>query len=412
MSRILLSRRTVVLSGGLLLTSSYAYVENDKRLEILKIKQDAILFAETGIITIDSPITTQVKRAAWYNIIKPHMISKWIKTISNYDETKDIQSQLEQPIHGKTYNLTSTNSELVGLPKLITDSYRVQCIIGYMIDPSFKLVDFGNQTHWKYRLLRDSLPIFMYESITNKKSKSIITLEGSDQSWHITVVKNKHGETGKPLPWATHIDGGENAVFIRNGWPAINIKEEEAKTDDKLTVDEKILLILLHQLAILFYCETPGRLGVEEGATGFFPYSHRAVINVFRKILDEQKDHNIPHSRITSVLRLFGKENANDLKQIVLPENQMLLAFSTMVHSPMWSIQSMENNEVRVIQNCKIKFDSDIRKAPVQIQRELINTIPKDSILRKLASNNLQDQNDKILTWTNEMYEKYHINKG
>ena len=119
------------------------------------------------------------------------------------------------------------------------------------------------------------------------------------------------------------------------------------------------------------------------------------------------------NSRITSVLRLFGKENAvDDLKQIVLPENQMLFAFSTMVHSPMWSIKSMENNEVRVIQNCKIKFDSEIRKAPVQIQREIIDTIPKDSILRKIASNNLQAQNDKILTWTNEMYEKYRINKG
>ena len=288
MSRILLSRRTVLSGSGLLLTGAYVYVENDKRLEIIKIKQDAILFAEKGLITIDSHVTGQVKRDAWYNIIKPHMISKWIKTISNYDETKDIQSQLEQPIHGKTYNLTSANAELEGLPKLITDNYRVQSIIGYMIDPSFKLVDFGNQTHWKYRLLRDSLPIFLYESITNKKSKSVITLEGSDQSWHITVVKNKHGEVSKPIPWATHIDGGENAAFMRNGWPPINIKEEEAKADHNLTVDEKILLILLHQLAILFYCETPGSLGVEEGATGFFPYSHRAVINVFRKILDEQ----------------------------------------------------------------------------------------------------------------------------
>ena len=410
MSMKFLSRRiTAIVSGSGLF--AYAYVEYDKRLEIIKIKQDAITFATTGIIMIDSPVSIEDKRTAWKNVIKPHMITKWIKTISNYDETKDIQSQLEQPTHGKTYNLTSTNAELQGIPKLITDNYRVQAIIGYMIDPSFKLVDFGNQTHWKYRLLRDPFPIFLYESITNKKSKSIISLEGSDQSWHITVLKNKHGEAGKPIPWATHIDGGENASFIRNGWPPINIKEE-AKVNGNLTVDEMILLILLHQIAILFYCETPGLLGVEEGATGFFPYSHRAVINVFRKILDEQKDHNIPHSRITSVLRLFGKENSSDLKQTTLPDNQTLLAFSTLVHSPMWAVQSMENNEIRVIQNCKIKFSSDIRKAPLQIQKEIINAIPKDSILAKLASNNLQDQNEKILTWTNEMYEKYHINKG
>jgi len=352
----------------------FAY-EAGRRLEIVKLEEEATVFAETGMIFLESPVSSKQKIDVWNSIVKPHMIDTWIKTIIDYDISKDLLSQIDQPSHGKTYNLGSSK-KLDHLPKLCTDNYRVQLIVGYMIDPSLKSVDFGNQTHWKYRFIRDPFYKFFYDTITNNKSKAPLILEGSDQSWHITVIKNKHGEANKPVPWATHIDGGEDGVMMRNGWPPVK--------DSSLTTDEELLLILLHQLAILFYCETPGDLGIEEGVTGFFPSSHRAVINVFRKLLNDQKGENIPHSKITTVLRYFGKENANDIEQFVIPENKVLLAFGTMVHTPMWATKLMVNDELRVIQNCKIKFSSDVRKANIQKQREIINLIPNKSLLYKL----------------------------
>jgi len=204
MSRILkLSSLLTVNIGGI-----YFYVEADRKLELLKIQRDAITFAHNGMIFLDSTVTIEKKKKVWDKIIKPHMISKWKSTIDNYDDQKDILSQIKQVENGKTYQLTSTNDKLENLPKLISDNYKVQSIIGYMIDPSLKLVDFGNQTHWKYRYLADPW-LYLYEYFTGTKSKTkTITLSGSDQSWHITVIKNKNGKPGTPIPWATHIDGG------------------------------------------------------------------------------------------------------------------------------------------------------------------------------------------------------------
>lgn len=406
------SSKAIVGLLGINTIGGYVYIQGEKNVELMKIQEDAKIFAQTGMIFTESPVSSKQKRHVWNTIIKPHMMNIWTKTISNYNDKLDLVSQLDQPIHGKTYNLTSTNDKLEDLPRLFTENYRAQAIIGFMIDPTLQLVDFGTQTHWKYKFLRDPLWKFLYEHITNNQtSNALLRLEGSDQSWHITVIKNKNGEKGEPIPWATHIDGGENNAMMRNGWPPLNLKESESK----LSVDEMILLILLHQIAILFYCETPGNLGVDEGATGFFPHSHRAVINTFRKILNEQQDQNVPHSKITAVLRLFGKENSKMyVKQCPLQENQVLLAFSTLVHTPMWAVKSMDKDEIRVIQNCKIKFSSQVRNAPISTQREVINRIPKDSLIFKIASNQLQDNdvevNETIQKYENYMYQKYSSN--
>lgn len=187
-SRILKSlkennRKAIIALLAVNVSGIYVYIEADRKLELLKIQHDAYTFAHTGMIYLDSSISIDEKKKAWESIIKPHMISEWIKTIDNYDDKEDILSQLRQPENGKTYELTSTNYKLPNLPKLISSNYKVQSIIGYMIDPSLKLVDFGDQTHWKYRYLADPW-LFMYEYLTGgTKKQKAITLSGSDQSW-------------------------------------------------------------------------------------------------------------------------------------------------------------------------------------------------------------------------------------
>jgi len=202
--------------------------------------------------------------------------------------------------------------------------------------------------------------------------------------------------------------------MIRKGWPPIETNDINNNNNViDLTLDEKILLMLLHQISILFYCETPGNLGINQGVTGFYQNSHRAIIKTFRKILEnsENNNNNVPHGKITNVIRLFGKENPNPLQSPLL-ENQIMLAFGTLVHTPMWASESMTNNEIRVIQNCKIKFNEDLRKGNLQKQREIINVIPKDSLLYLLASDQLHeknnnDVNEKITKWSEEMYSLY-----
>ena len=187
-SRILKSlkennRKAIIALLAVNVSGIYVYIEADRKLELLKIQHDAYTFAHTGMIYLDSSISIDEKKKAWESIIKPHMISEWIKTIDNYDDKEDILSQLCQPENGKAYELTSTNYKLPNLPKLISSNYKVQSIIGYMIDPSLKLVDFGDQTHWKYRYLADPW-LFMYEYLTGgTKKQKAITLSGSDQSW-------------------------------------------------------------------------------------------------------------------------------------------------------------------------------------------------------------------------------------
>lgn len=222
------------------------------------------------------------------------------------------------------------------------------------------------------------------------------------------MIRNKNGKPGTPIPWATHIDGGEDNVLMRKGWPPIE-KGTDNSDVANLTVTEKTLLILLHQISILFYCETPGNLGINQGSTGFYQNSHRAVIKTFRKILEN--DDSVPHGKIINVLRLFGKENQALVSQAPLLENQVILAFGTLVHTAMWASESMPNNELRVIQNCKIKFSEEVRKGKLQAQREIINAIPTNSLMYKLASDQLSEKNnnndEKIMKWSDDMYKKY-----
>ena len=193
------------------------------------------------------------------------------------------------------------------------------------------------------------------------------------------------------------------------------LENNNSNTVDNMTVTEKILLILLHQIAILFYCETPGTLGINRGSTGFYQDSHRAIIKTLRKILENGENNriNVPHGKITNALRLFGKENPGQILQNPLLENQVMLAFGTLVHTPMWASETMPNNEIRVIQNCKIKFNEEVRKANIQTQREIVNAIPTNSLLFLLASDQLSEKNEnvneKIMKWSDDIYSKYRI---
>ena len=49
----------------------FAY-EAGRRLEIVKLEEEATVFAETGMIFFESPVSSKQKIDVWNSIVKPH----------------------------------------------------------------------------------------------------------------------------------------------------------------------------------------------------------------------------------------------------------------------------------------------------------------------------------------------------
>lgn len=345
--------------------------------ELAAIRIDAIALVKSGYVIIDSPVSPAQKRAAW-DVLKPVLMAHWTKAFGS--EGSDTWPQ---PASGKLYSASSTNNKVNGLPRLTTDNYRLQSLCVYLVDPLLEgRVHFGTQTHFRLALLMG--PFAFFGGVAGGVGKTV--LQGSDQSWHLANLVNKHGRAGEAIPWAGHIDGGENNAFQVGRVPTV--VPPSPSPHPSQSPEDGLLLTLLHQLCILFHCETPGDLQPVHGPTGFYLQSHLPLLLAWRMI-----PGGIPWgAHVGAIRQLCQQECAPSLTQPPLPETKQVVVFGLTAHTTMWAVKGMglDANEVRVIQNAKVKASSEVRQSHDK-QRAFIDAIPHDALVRVLARGNREE---------------------
>lgn len=371
-----------------------------------QLNRDCLILLREGTIVIDSPVSTTQKQTAWEKNLRSVMIEHLKAQLPSLDYNN--KETWPQPLNGKAYQYSSRNNQVPNLPKLTSDNYRAQAIAAFLIDPQLNTVHFGEKTHWKLLLLINPLclvcglrtyhtAIETLRQLTHTPRSALgIELDGSDQSWHLISLPGPHAEKiGQPLPNAAHIDAGEGNIYHKSGLPAIS-----PSTSKHLTLEDKIILTLMHQLAIIFYCETPGDLRSENGVTGFYPLSPLYLVLGMRKSLESSSQRKqdssdpIPWTAHSEAICRLGQDKDAFLRQEALPATQQLLAFGLTMHTPMWATKTM-SGELRVIQNAKIKCCQATR-VDHERQMEVLRYIPADSLLRVLARGDLSEWKEKL----------------
>ena len=163
----------------------------------------------------------------------------------------------------------------------------------------------------------------------------------------------------------------------------------------------------MHQLAILFYFETPGTVGIEEGVTGFIPYSHRWLLEGIKRSLNKDRLDCNPSTLLSidwekhkRALTIMQSNLCHDIIQLKVTDEKAIIAFGPLLHSRMWCNKLMPGNQIRVTQNCKIMASSALR-SDYDVLKRFIKSIPKNSLLRRLCSHPiLLDKNDD--NWVGE----------
>jgi hypothetical protein len=350
------------------------------------IKSKCDKFLIDGSILLDSNVSQWDKFACWHFKLKPNMLKIW--NLFNFIPSDD----RTWPTGRTTHHLSLTNGNIPGMPQIFSNSFHVQAIISQILDPSLMLIHFGPSTHWKLKLLVQPLWLLSNEY----RPEDMFLFEGSDQAWHIvnipqidTNISAISGVTSRQKVDGTHLDGGEDGVFHRCGFP---LQTSENDSSLKHLVEDRMLTSLLHQLAIVFYCETPGRMGIEEGATGVFTHSHFVVIEAINRVLTRLGcRYSIPWIAFHKSMKEFGNPSSGEestsslCRQIEVPHDKMVLSFGLTAHTAMRASRLMEGGEVRTIVNCKVKAAKDIRESE-QSQSRLVSRIPRDSLLRRLVT--------------------------
>lgn len=360
-------------AAGYSVGSSFIYGVWRER-ELAEIRLHAVELVRNGYVMIDSPVSPAQKRAAW-TVLKPVLLEHWNKTFGAAGFDADRPETWPQPESGKLYASSSTNNKVPGLPRLTSDNYRLQSLCVFLVDPLLEgRVHFGSQTHFRLALLMGPLSFLSGAGST--------VLQGSDQSWHLANLANKkHGRVGEAIPWAGHIDGGENNAYHKGRVPAVVPPPPPSPPSSSPSPEDALLLTLLHQLGILFHCETPGELKPVHGATGFYSQSHLPLLLAWRT------PGGIPWgSHVGAIRQLCQRECAPSLSQPPLPESKQVVVFGLTAHTTMWALEGMGPGatDIRVIQNAKIKASSEMRQSHDQ-QRAFVDAIPHDALLRVLA---------------------------
>ena len=367
-------------------TSFYGY-EDWKQRELKRMSLLALELSQEGFLKLRSDTgTVPKKKIAWDMLLKPRMMKHWRSVHAEFDPTL---GSYPEPPNGKNYAMTLRESAVPGMPRVYSSNYLAQAVLCYFVDPDMQLIHFGEQTHWKLKLLID--PMWALTSLLSPtesmivKPKEMYTFEGDDQAWHITTLPNKHGEAGKAVPWNSHFDAGPGNLFHRGLPPSMPTVRSPISSSPSLSHRERAMLsVAVHQLAILFYCETPGALTADRGATGFYPKSHLVVHEGLSKLLEgadrgdgsgrpallwgavgfalrevfrspyalasDAKRSSSGHGKIQTSKVLPG-----ELVQPELGEDETLLALGTCVHTGMFATQWMPENNPRVIQNLKVR---------------------------------------------------------
>ena len=392
--------------GAVAVVAGVGYEEWRSR-ELKELRSKAQILLRQGTLLLDSPCTSAQKREGWETHLRPTMIAHWTLTFPGFDYK--YPETWPQPENGKERKLSNTFNKVPGLPRLTSDDYFLQAVVAYMLDPKLRgRVHYGEQTHIKLQFLINPLFVLCggvskYRSLVHSLvggagEVQSIELQGSDQSWHLVNIANKHaaGRAGQVLPSSSHIDGGEDGAYVRAGLPAVfpspavsNDAQPSAAAAAALNLEERLLLTLVHQLAILFHCETPGPLLAENGATAFLPQSHLSLVLGLKDAA--HGGTTLSWATHTAAIRNLGREPEAEaaMLPLELPEGRSLLAFGLTVHAQTWALETM-GSEIRVIQNAKIKASKATRSSH-EAQRQLIAALPKDCLLRVVARANPEE---------------------
>ena len=119
---------------GLLIGGEYQY-QKWRMSEIEKIDANAKEFLLNGVLKLKNPASNVLKRKQqiWEKYLRPHMIEHWKSQKGDFS----IDDKKTWPIGGKNKNFSSTNNELYGCPKLVSENFDVQALICYLFELSF-----------------------------------------------------------------------------------------------------------------------------------------------------------------------------------------------------------------------------------------------------------------------------------
>ncbi len=386
-------------------------------------------------LNMEGHISSRQKAEAFNQHLKPHLLEHWKKVQPDLclDEGSETWPLNER---GRAYHLTSRKTDVEGMPRVFSGFYLPQAVLSYIVCPRMSLVHFGKQTSWKLKLLLSPRwacshvlqhlcgPLPALEAMCYPKG--MFEFGAHDQSWHIVALPNrKYGTTGLPLPHAAHIDSGEYGIYTKGVPPKLNdmtlralenstmTREHCLKTHQLTRVQEyRMLAMALHQLSILFYCETPGDLDPSTGMTGFWPRSHLVMLEGIRSLLANPEQSNSSDivdwdKHTLAVKKLYQyltdhqscrtkdpKAKTRIFEQPTMRDGQAILAMGPLVHSAMWFRELLPHQNPRSILNIKVTATSDLLPNPApgrslseeqsELQHSFLERIPVDSLLFKL----------------------------
>ena len=412
---------------------------------------NAIRLLTHGYIKIDS-ITPSEKKRIWDTVILPQLSAHWA-TVHN-DLNFNLYSELSwpRPENGTSYSSNLTNAIQKEYPKLFSTNFDVQAIISYLIDERLQAVSFGEQTHWKLRLLRSSNSTFsllcyalkglLLFPPTSPVPVTTLNLHGNDHGWNLINWPQSHHPSGTPVPSKAHIDGGE-CFYYKRGLPVDaatyaeilrqasspsiydddgdntegssaedsavdNTKDSGSSSAEDSAVESiacrrrrhrlSILSMLMWQIAIIFYCDTPGDLTSPEGATGFYTGSHWAIVDALNRIADQHDNLTSPaaaavvveYADFTKGIKLYGSSRSNRLTQPAIADGQALLCLGQVAHTLMWATKPMLQAAAgqampRSIQNAKVTAGKELLLQQVAVIRAARQVDRRHSLLAQFA---------------------------
>jgi hypothetical protein len=318
------------------------------------------------------------KRRHWPKLLEA-LVEVWRKEVPGFEMT-DHSTWPRGYCKG-----TALTEKVEGALRLVTDNYDVQSIACALFDPELQRFHFGAQSHWKLRLLVN-LRWALCPWVEACKDTTC-SLHGCDEAWHLTSWPTA---TGASVKRKTHIDGGQNNIFVRNGVPC--------KADDMhrfAEPDMRLLYMNMFQSLILFYCDTPGDLAAPQGATAVHPLSHVIVMGALSKLAREGRTS----MNILEGMKMWGKRVQHNKENggpgMLRPsylETEGILLLGSLAHTTAPALEPMYGGMPRVIQNCKIHaaFDYFPNKNQPDLQEHFLSLIAPSSMLARMCRDPLQ----------------------
>lgn len=349
-----------------------------KKSELSRLRRKAHSLLKHGYVMLNC-YHRRPKRYIWDRILKPRLECFWEKKYSDFK----LCNRNTWPKVNQAF------CEVIpGLPQLYSDNYEVQALLCFLLDSNLRCFHFGEQTHWKLKLLISPFWFVFGEIFCSINAAS---LHGADQSpWHLLNWPDQENQVGESIPKTSHFDNGHMDMYEK-GLPT-------AADNPFSSLQHRMLSMLLWQCSVLLYSDTPGDLSSAEGVTGLFPSSHFAMLdaihtlaaqNIATTMTPDAVTYSIRRDKFRESLKDWGDER--NPVQLPISEGEMLLILPTLVHCGMKAMKPMENGMPRVIQNPK-SYASVYWLSTPENQRKfvaLLDSCAKTSLFHRLYTDAL-----------------------